>query len=94
MFGSAAGKKKWPLRVQTGGKETLFAHDLVQKPVSIPDQVEDKLFGILRYRALPGASCITMRRHARSRLSFGTRLERTAPESLAAAESDFVHYDM
>jgi hypothetical protein len=33
MLGSAAGKMKWPLRVQTGGKEGLIAHDLVRKPV-------------------------------------------------------------
>jgi len=26
----------------------LLAHDLVRKPVPIPDQVEDKLFGIMR----------------------------------------------
>jgi hypothetical protein len=30
--------------VDTGG---LFEHDLVRKPVPIPDLVEDKLFGIM-----------------------------------------------
>jgi len=25
-----------------------LAHDLIRKPVSIPDQVEDMLFGIMR----------------------------------------------
>jgi hypothetical protein len=28
---------------------SLRAHDLFQKPVPIPDQVEDKLFGIMRW---------------------------------------------
>jgi hypothetical protein len=27
----------------------FIAHDLVRKPVPIPDQVEDRLFGIMRY---------------------------------------------
>jgi hypothetical protein len=26
----------------------MFAHDLFRKPVPIPDQVEDMLFGIMR----------------------------------------------
>jgi hypothetical protein len=26
----------------------FFSHDLVRKPVPIPDQVRDKLFGIMR----------------------------------------------
>jgi hypothetical protein len=28
----------------------LFAHDLVRKPAPIPDQVEDKLYGIMRLK--------------------------------------------
>src|ERR1019366_3011267 len=40
-----------------GAKSFLYAlsetaHDLFRKPVSIPDQVEDKLFGIMRLPAL------------------------------------------
>jgi hypothetical protein len=31
-------------------RTSLPAHDLVRKPVPIPDQVEDMLFGIMRYR--------------------------------------------
>jgi anti-sigma factor ChrR (cupin superfamily) len=29
----------------------LPAHDLFRKPVAIPDQVEDMLFGIMRWRS-------------------------------------------
>src|SRR5690242_321734 len=48
----------------------------------------------LAVEARPRCSCITMRRRARPRLRFGTGAERTAPESLETAQSDFVHYDM
>jgi hypothetical protein len=33
MFDLAAGKRKWPLRVQIGGRNVFsLAHDLVRKP--------------------------------------------------------------
>ena len=37
----------------------LVAHDLVRKPLHIPDQVEGMLFGIMR-RALPAPSAAVM----------------------------------
>src|SRR6185437_5044251 len=40
------------------------------------------------------ASCITMRRQKRPQLSFGTSLERIAPESLTRGLYDFVHGDI
>jgi hypothetical protein len=41
-----------------------LAHNLFRKPVSIPDQVEDKLFGIMRLRSSDRVHTYSYCRHA------------------------------
>src|ERR1019366_8504529 len=91
MSGSAVGKMKWPLRVQTH----LFAHDLVRKPVPTLGSSPRACFsGSCAIPLGKAASCITMRRKTWSRLSIRTSLERNAPESLTQGLYAFVHGDI
>jgi hypothetical protein len=46
--GGSAGMLLQGFRARLGEGDILIAHDLFRKPVSIPDQIEDMLFGIMR----------------------------------------------
>jgi hypothetical protein len=59
----------------------LLAHDLVRKPVTIPDYVEDKLFGIMRQNETArGLSAGGFERIGTERISAGARRSRPAAE--------------
>ena len=70
---------------------SFFAHDLARKPVSIPDQVEDMLFGIMRCSGGRSArhSCRRSRTSSTARCRYRVCAHGAAPDRSAFRPKDY-----